>query len=408
MTKTTETCTPALLSGETGYDAIEDRLRQNVRATIEALFEEELAAFIGRCRYGRGDGSKKGYRHGHRDRQLVGTFGMETVSVPRARIEDEEGKITEWRSKALPRYQRLTKKAEALIASVYLAGTNTRRVKRALFGLFQGAVSKDVVSRAWRKVKVDWDAWCARSLVEDDIVRLILDGTVIKTRLDRRATNISVLAAIGVRRDGQKVLLSIRNMGGESTAAWGEFLGDLDARGLKRPEFVIVDGAPGLEAALVALWGEDLPIQRCTVHKHRNLLGHAPRHMHDELTEDYRDMIYADTAAEIETRRKAFVRKWRLKCKAVADSLEEAGDRLSAFTRLDPSQWKSARTTNAIERLNEEFRRRIKTQTVLPCAETVPMLLWALLASGQIQMRKVDGWETMSQPIEPINIDLAA
>jgi hypothetical protein len=100
-------------------------------------------------------------------------------------------------------------------------------------------------------------------------VRLILDGTVIKTRLDMKATNISVLAAIG----------------GESTAAWRQFINDLDARGLKRPEFVIVDGAPGLEAALIALWGEDLPIQRCTVHKHRNLLAHAPKRMHDELTE---------------------------------------------------------------------------------------------------------------------------
>ena len=119
-------------------------------------------------------------------------------------------------------------------------------------------------------------------------------------------------------------------------------------------------------------------------------------------------MIHADTAAEIETRRKAFIRKWSLKCRAVADSLEEAGDRLFSFTRLDPSQWKSARTTNAIERLNEEFRRRIKTQTVLPCAETVPMLLWALLASGQIQMRKVDGWETLSQPLVPMSLDLAA
>tara|TARA_R110002072_G_scaffold3978_2_gene28248 strand:- start:742 stop:1968 length:1227 start_codon:yes stop_codon:yes gene_type:complete len=408
MKNNTDTAALSLLANEEGYDPIEDRLRENIRATIEAVFEEELATFLGRCRYDRGDGKPTGYRHGHRERQLIGTFGTETISAPRARALDEAGKITEWRSKALPRYQRLTKKAEALIASVYLAGTNTRRVKRALYGLFQGAVSKDVVSRAWRKVKVDWDAWVTRDLVNEDIVRLILDGTVIKTRIDRRATNISVLAAIGVRRDGQKVLISIMNMGGESKAAWAEFLGDLDARGLKRPEFVIVDGAPGLEAALVALWGDALPIQRCTVHKHRNLLAHAPKHMHDELTEDYRDMIYADTAAEVEQRRKAFLSKWRLKCRAVADSLEEAGDRLFTFTRLDPSQWKSARTTNAIERLNEEFRRRIKTQTVLPCAETVPMLLWALMASGQIQMRKVDGWETLAQPIAPISLDLAA
>lgn len=408
MTKNTETSAFSLLANEAGYDPIEDRLRENIRATIEAVFEEELAQFLGRCRYDRGNEATPGYRHGHRERQLIGTFGTETVSVPRARVATEDGMTAEWRSKALPRYQRLTKKAEALIASVYLAGTNTRRVKRALYGLFQGAVGKDVVSRAWRKVKVDWDAWVTRSLAEEDIVRLILDGTVIKTRLDKKATNISVLAAVGVRRDGQKVLLSIRNMGGESKAAWRQFIDDLDARGLARPEFVIVDGAPGLESALIALWGAELPIQRCTVHKHRNLLGHAPKHMHDELTEDYRDMIYAETAAQVETRRKAFLRKWRLKCKAVADSLEEAGNRLFSFTRLDPSQWKSARTTNAIERLNEEFRRRIKTQTVLPCPETVPMLLWALLASGQIQMRKIDGWETLDQPIAPIALDLAA
>ena len=96
-------------------------------------------------------------------------------------------------------------------------------------------------------MKVDRDAWVARDLACKDIVRLIPDGTGIKTRLDRKATNISVLAATGVRRDGQKVLLSIKNMGGESKAAWGMFLGDLDARGLKQPELVIVDGAPGLK-----------------------------------------------------------------------------------------------------------------------------------------------------------------
>jgi len=130
--------------------------------------------------------------------------------------------------------------------------------------------------------------------------------------------------------------------------------------------------------------------------------------MQDELTEDYRDTIYADNAAEVERRRKAFLRKWRLKCRAVADSPKDAGDRLFTFTRLDPSQWKSARTTNAIERLNGELRRHIKTQTVLPCAETLQMLLWALLASSQIQMRKVDGWETLSQPLQPMPLDLAA
>jgi len=109
-----------------------------------------------------------------------------------------------------------------------------------------------------------------------------------------------------------------------------------------------------------------------------------------------------------EARRKAFIRKWRLKHRALADSLEEAGDRLFTFTRLPPSQWRSARTTNAIERLHEELKRRIKTQTVLPSADTAAMLFWALLASGQINTRKVDGWQTLAaKPIDQ-PIDLAA
>jgi putative transposase len=164
----------------------------------------------------------------------------------------------------------------------------------------------------------------------------------------------------------------------ESEAAWRATLDDLVARGLSTPKFLITDGAAGLERALAALWPE-LPAQRCTVHKHRNLLAHAPDALHDEVTADYTDMIYADTAEEVQTRRRTFLRKWRLRCPAVATSLEEAGERLFAFLRLPPSQWKSARTTNAIERLHEEFKRRIKTQTVLPSAETAAMLFWALM-----------------------------
>ena len=144
------------------------------------------------------------------------------------------------------------------------------------------------------------------------------------------------------------------------------------------------------------------------MHKHRNLLAHAPEALHEEVSADYTDMVYAATPQEIEARRRAFLRKWRLKCRAVADSLEEAGERLFAFARLPPSQWKSARTTNAVERLHEEFRRRIKTQTVLPSAETAAMLFWALLASGQITMRKVDGWQSLGQPPSTSTIDLAA
>jgi putative transposase len=399
---------------DTWLDPIESEVRARARGFIEELIRGELDAVLARPRYGRSQmaGSEDragvaGHRHGSRTRSLTGTFGPLEITVPRARLNTPEGKTTEWKSQALRAYQRRTLAADALIASSYLAGTNTRRVRRALAALFGGAVGKDTVSRTWRKVKSDWDAWNARSLAEEPIVRLILDGTVVRVRLDRKATSISLLVVLGVRADGQKVLLAIKSMGGETTEAWRAVLDDLVGRGLRRPELLIVDGAPGLDKAIAAVW-DGIPVQRCTVHKHRNLLAHAPERLHDEITADYNDMIYAATREEIETRRKAFIRKWRLKHRAVADSLEEAGDRLFTFARLPPSQWRSVRTTNAIERLHEEFKRRIKTQTVLPSADTAAMLFWALLASGQINMRKVDGWQTLAT--KPIDhpIDLAA
>jgi putative transposase len=395
-------------------DPIETEVRARAREFIEELIRGELDTMLARPRYERskkasdeGRADVTGHRHGSRTRSLTGTFGPIEIAVPRARLNTTDGKTTEWKSKALRAYQRRTLAADALIAGCYLAGTNTRRLRRALAALFGGAVGKDTVSRVWRKVKSDWDAWNARSLAEEPIVRLILDGTVVRVRLDRKATSISLLVVIGVRADGQKVLLAIKSMGGESTEAWRAVLDDLVKRGLRKPEFLIVDGASGLDKAIAAVW-DGVPVQRCTVHKHRNLLAHAPERLHEEIGADYTDMIYANTRQEIEARRKAFIRKWRLKHRAVADSLEEAGDRLFTFTRLPPSQWRSARTTNAIERLHEEFKRRIKTQTVLPSADTAAMLFWALLAAGQINMRKVDGWQTLAtKPIDQ-PIDLAA
>jgi len=398
------------------FDPIESGIRQRVRGFIEGMIREELDEVLARPRYGRrakspdgggGEAGAVGHRHGSRTRSLTGTFGKVEITVPRARLQDSDGKTTEWKSKALRAYQRRTAAADAVIASAYLAGTNTRRVRRALGALFGGAVGKDTVSRVWRKVKSDWDAWNARPLADEPIVRLILDGTVVRVRLDRKATSISLLVVIGVRNDGQKLLLSVRSMGGETKEAWRAVLDDLIKRGLRRPEFLLVDGGTGLDAAIASMW-DGVPVQRCTVHKHRNLLAHAPERLHEEITADYTDMIYAATPAEIEKRRQAFLRKWRIRHRAVADSLEEAGDRLFTFTRLPPSQWRSARTTNAIERLHEEFKRRIKTQTVLPSADTAAMLFWALLASGQINMRKVDGWQTLAAEIADQTVDIAA
>src|SRR5271157_2895500 len=169
------------------FDAIEDGVRARVRGFIETMLEEELCEALSRPRYGRRksgeDAAASVVRHGHRERTLTGTFGKTRIAVPRARLMGDDGKTREWRSGSLRAYQRRTRAADALIAGAYLSGTNTRRVRRALAAAFAGPVGKDVVSRTWRKVKGDWDAWNGRSLAEEPIVRLILDGTVARVRL---------------------------------------------------------------------------------------------------------------------------------------------------------------------------------------------------------------------------------
>ena len=263
------------------------------------------------------------------------------------------------------------------------------------------------MSRVWRKVKSDWDAWNARSLAAEPIVRLILDGTVVRVRLDRKATAISLLVVIGVRADGQKVLLAVKAMGGESTEAWRTRARRPD------PAWPAAARIPHRRRRARARGGDRRRVGRragAALHRPQapqsaGACARAPAR--GDRRRLQRHDLRGD-AQEIEARRKAFIRKWRLKHRAVADSLQEAGDRLFTFTRLPPSQWRSARTTNAIERLHEEFKRRIKTQTVLPSADTAAMLFWALLASGQINMRKVDGWQTLAtKPIDQ-PIDLAA
>src|SRR6202023_3570809 len=169
---TAESAEGTLFLGDDRFDPLEAGVRTRIRGFIEELLETELDAALGRDRYERprlaetcGGGravKRAGYRHGHR----------------------------------------------------------ARRVRRALAALFGNAVGKDTVSRVWRKVKGDWDDWNARSLKDEPIIRLILDGTVVRVRLDKKATSISLLVALGVRQDGQKVLLAVKNMGGESEAAW--------------------------------------------------------------------------------------------------------------------------------------------------------------------------------------------
>ncbi len=379
-----------------GKGALEGLMRERIRAVIEAIVDEELEAALGAARSQRVGAVRAGYRHGKRERTLSTSLGATTIAMPRARIEDAQGHGREWRSQIMPRYQRRTERVDEAILGVYLSGTNTRRLRGALSPLLRGApLSKDAVSRLVGRLREDFEAWAKRDLGELKIRYLFLDGWYPRVRIGKKRVRVPVLVTLGVCADGRRVVLDLRLAGGESEQAWLDAVRSLAARNLGAPILAVIDGNPGLAAALKVQWPK-LAIQRCTNHKLWNLLAKAPAHLREELAEDYRRMIYAESRDAVEHTRVGFARKWKLRGKAVSASFEEAGDELFTFTAFPISQWKALRTTNALERINEEFRRRTKTQASLPSEEAVLFLLFGLLRSGQITLRRLVGWQDLT------------
>jgi transposase-like protein len=298
----------------------------------------------------------------------------------------------------VPRYQRRSDRVDEAILGVYLSGTNTRRIKGALAPLLRGGpLSKDAVSRLVGRLAGDFETWRRRDLAADQIQYLVMDGWYPKVRIGKRRVRVPVLVTLGVRTDGQRVVLDLRLAGDESTAAWRDVIRSLVERQVGTPTLAMIDGSAGLAAALREQW-PTLAVQRCTAHKLRNLEAKAPVRLREELTEDYRRMIYAESRTAVEQARLRFAKKWRLRCPAVVECLDEAGDDLFTFLRFPKLQWKALRTTNALERINEEFRRRTKTQASLPGQDAVLLLLFGLLRSGHVKLRKIDGWEEMARP----------
>ncbi len=374
-------------------DTIEREIRERVRDIIEEVVDAELEAALGAPPSQRVGEQRQGYRHGSRERTLTTSTGPTTFSMPRGRLSDGDGGSQEWRSRTVARYERRSERVDEAIVGVYLSGANTRRIRGALAPLLRGGpLSKDAVSRLVGRLKDDFEQWQQRDLKADQIRYLFMDGWYPKVRIDKKRVRVPVLVTLGTRHNGERVVIDLRIAGDESSAAWGEVIAALVQRNLGVPSLAVIDGSAGLACALQKEW-KGIAIQRCTAHKLRNLVAKAPARTREELAEDYRRMIYAETAEAVATHRAKFRKKWRLKCAAVADSLEEAGDELFTFTKFPRSQWKALRTTNAIERINEEFRRRTKTQASLPGEEAVLLLMYGLLRSGHIRLRRLVGWQ---------------
>lgn len=371
-------------------------LRARIRETIEIVLDEELEAALGAARSER-TGSRSGYRNGSITRSLLTEHGPQRLAIPRGRLLAEDGSTTEWRSALVERYARRTKKVDEAIVGVYFAGGNTRRIRKGLSPLLgEKHLSKSSVSRLVQRLKTHFDAWRNRDLSDLTIAYVYFDGMNLPVRLARRVVKVPVLAAIAVRDDGEKILLSLEIARSESTVAWKGVVEDLARRDLHAPALVVVDGNPGLLRALRSTWSET-KIQRCANHKRENLFSKAPKHCHAELKRDYDAIVYADDLKTARAAYDAFVRKWSRLSKEVVRSLEEAGEELLTFYQFPKSQWKGLRTTNPIEGVNSAFRRRTKTQAAFTNEDSALVLLYGLFAMEQITLRKIDGWKDLKE-----------
>jgi putative transposase len=362
-----------------------------VRHAIEVAVDVELTTALGAPRYAR-CGSRCGYRNGTTPRTLTGPTGPLALTVPRATVFTPTGSH-EGRSALLPRYQRRLREVNEAVVATYLAGGNTRRLRGALSPLLKAApLSKSAVSRIVGTLKAELEAWRTRSLTPLDVVGLYLDALALRVRSAGKVVSVPVLGVVAVLTDGQKQLLALELCpGGETFDAWKGCLTDLGVRGLTAPLWCVIDGHPGLRKAVSLVWPQAL-VQRCGVHKLRNLERKAPKHALAEIRADFHRIVYAESAAAARLAYTGFERTWSARCPGVVRSLQEGGEELLTFFQFPKRQWKTLRTTNVIERLNEEFRRRVKTQGSLPTEDAALVLLFGLVVSGQIRLRRLDGW----------------
>jgi putative transposase len=368
---------------------IEAALRKQIRDALEIALKEELAATLASDRHERTD-RRRGYRNGIIERTVTTPDGTRAVAVPRGRIVGREGATHEFHSQLLPRYARRTREIDEAILGCYLGGVNSRRIRTALKPLLgERHLSKSAVSRIVARLKELFTSWQARDLSTERYPIVFLDGFHLKVRVARRVVSVPVLAALGAGENGQKCLVDLRVAASEAAATWGGVIASLQQRGLAAPLLLVVDGNAGLKKALER-WG-GVRVQRCTTHKLANLKAHCPTHAHAEMKRDYHRIVYAADGLTARAAYDAFVKKWSALCPAVAKSIEEAGLELLTFYDFPKATWKSLRTTNTLENLNREFRRRTKTQASFSTEDAALIILYGLVAFGQIQLRKIDG-----------------
>jgi putative transposase len=333
-----------------------DWLRPLVQEVLQQVLEAEMDDCVGAAKSERTPG-RTGYRSGHYRRTLITRVGALELRVP----QDRQGRF---RTELFERYQRSEKALFVALAEMYVQGVSTRKVKAITEELCGHEFSSATISRATQMLDDELGKFARRPL-EEDYPYLILDARYERVREDGVVRSRAVLVAIGVNGEGRRCVLGVELAGRESASSWREFLQGLRQRGLHGVEFVVSDDHSGLKRAIREVVPE-AAWQRCYVHFLRNALDHLPRKAGDDCLTELRWLYDRHDLDEARRDLTAWLAKWEGKHRKLCAWVEEHIAETFSFYRLPREHHKHLKSTNLLERLNQELKRRTLVVRIFP------------------------------------------
>jgi len=341
------------------FEMIRVEIRENVGEYLSKLMDMELSHFLGRQWYEHGQGDVN-HRNGSYGRNFtLKRIGEVQVEVPRDRK-------SEFKTQVIPRSKRYEDELRQDLSFMFLTGVSTRSLSMISTRLIGRKISPSEVSNANKELIDAVEKWRTRDLSGEPIKYLFLDGVNFDMRIDGSIEKVPVLVAIGVTETGQKLVLGFQAGDKESAPTWREFFKDLKKRGLDGSNMVlgVMDGLPGLEK----VFKEEFPkakVQRCQVHVARNVLAKVPKKLKKAVADDMRSIFYASSKEKAMEFFDIFTDRWQQDLPSAVKCLQNSIEACLTFFICPEEEWISLRTTNIIERLNKEFKRRTKPMEIV-------------------------------------------
>lgn len=358
-------------------------VRSLARYILQVSIEEEATTFLGREHYRRGGRLRMGWRNGYEPKGVQSEAGLLQLAVPQLRATEER-----FRPELVERLGNRSVDLEGLVRGMYVRGLSTQDVADLYGESFgESRLSKSTVSRITQQLNGDFETWRKRDLSDLNVLYLFLDGQYHAARQGTDEKE-GVLSAYAILEDGRPVLLHLDLGPRESYDAWLSFLQDMVGRGLNDPLLVIFDGAPGLHKAVKRMWPRAFR-QRCQVHKMRNILAKLPRVMQGQMKRLIHQVFRASSHAQALKRGRALITQFRDRYTAAMECLERDLEECVTYLRFPLVHHVRIRTTNRLERLNGEGRRRTKVIPRFPTERSCLALLFASLVTASKRWRGV-------------------